>query len=167
MSVMLCKSHFFTVYASRFVYAHPFLVSYLFFSFFVFHVLLFFLSISSFFCFHNFLALLVSSSIIFSTLFPCGRVGGIDKAEHKIGRFISCFLTCQAMYVCIGLYSIHFWYIPGVPKKTRNGGFSVPCFLKVVYFLKSSNKASSAEENDAKIIKFGSVLFILRPFLEM
>ena len=52
----------------------------------------------------------------------------------------------------------------GCPK---NGGFSVPCILKVVYFLTSLDKASSAEENDTKIIKFGSVLFILRPFLEM
>ena len=53
----------------------------------------------------------------------------------------------------------------GCPKKTRNGGFSVPCILKVVYFLTSLDKASSAEENDTKIIKFGLVLFILRPFL--
>ena len=60
-----------------------------------------------------------------------------------------------------------FYCIPGVPKKKRNGGFSVPCILKVVYFLTPLDKASSAEENDTKIIKFGSVLFILRPFLEM
>ena len=54
-----------------------------------------------------------------------------------------------------------------VSQKKRNGGFSVPCILKVVYFLTSLDKASSAEENDTKIIKFGLVLFILRPFLEM
>ena len=44
--------------------------------------------------------------------------------------------------------------IPGVPKKW-NGGFSVPCELKVLYFCTSLDKASSAEENDTKIIKFG------------
>ena len=42
-----------------------------------------------------------------------------------------------------------------VSQKNRNGGFSVPCILKVVYFLTSLDKASSAEENDTKIIKFG------------
>ena len=58
-------------------------------------------------------------------------------------------------------------YLYRVSQKKWNGGFSVPCILKVVYFLTSLDKASSAEENDTKIIKFGSVLFILRPFLEM
>ena len=52
------------------------------------------------------------------------------------------------------------------PQK-RNGGFSVLCILKVVYFFTLLDKASSAEENDTKVIKFDSVLFILRPFLEM
>ena len=40
-------------------------------------------------------------------------------------------------------------YIPGVPKK-RNGGFSVPCYLKVLYLFTLLDKASSAEENDTK-----------------
>ena len=39
-------------------------------------------------------------------------------------------------------------------KKKRNGGFSVPCKLKVLYLFTLLDKASSAEENDTKIIKF-------------
>ena len=72
----------------------------------------------------------------------------------------SLVLQTRALPLSLYLYT-------GCPKKKRNGGFSVPCILKVVYFLTSLDKASSAEENDTKIIKFGSVLFILRPFLEM
>ena len=58
-------------------------------------------------------------------------------------------------------------YIPGVPKKKRNGGFSVPCELKVLYYFTPLDKASSAEEIDIKIIKFGSVILILCSFLVM
>ena len=52
-----------------------------------------------------------------------------------------------------------------VSQKKRNGRFLVPCNLKVSYFT-SLNKASSAEENDTKIIEFGWVILILCPFLE-
>ena len=41
-----------------------------------------------------------------------------------------------------------------VSHKKRNGGFSVVCDLKVPYLFKSSNQATSVEENDTKIIKF-------------
>ena len=57
-------------------------------------------------------------------------------------------------------------YIPGVPKK-RNGGFSVHCERKVLYVFTSLDKASSAEENDTYIIKFGWAILILWPFLEI
>ena len=40
-------------------------------------------------------------------------------------------------------------------QKKRNGGFSVPCELNVLYYFTPLDKASSAEENDTKIIKFG------------
>ena len=52
-------------------------------------------------------------------------------------------------------------------QKKRNGGFSVPCELKVWYIFTSLDKASSPEENDAKLIKFGWVILILCPFLEI
>ena len=51
-------------------------------------------------------------------------------------------------------------------KKKRNGGFSIPCELKVLCIFTSVDKASSAEENDTKIIKFGCIILILCPFLE-
>ena len=54
-----------------------------------------------------------------------------------------------------------------VSQKKRNGGFSVPCELKVLYFFTSLDQTSSAEENDTKIIKFVLVVFILCPFLEI
>ena len=54
----------------------------------------------------------------------------------------------------------------GCPPKKWNGWFLVLCKLKVSYLLTSLNKASSAEENDAKIIEFGWVILILCPFLE-
>ena len=54
-----------------------------------------------------------------------------------------------------------------VSQKKRNGGLSVPCELKVLYYFTPLDKASSAEENDTKIIKFGWVIFILYSFLEM
>ena len=60
----------------------------------------------------------------------------------------------------------YFHSIPGVPKK-RNGGFSVSCELKISYFLTSLDKASSAEENDTKIINFGWVILNLCPLLEI
>ena len=41
-----------------------------------------------------------------------------------------------------------------VSQKKRNGGFSVPCELKVLYLFTSLNQTSSAEENDTKVIKF-------------
>ena len=56
-------------------------------------------------------------------------------------------------------------HIPGVQKK-RNGGFSIPCELKVLCVYTSLDKASSAEENDAKINKSGWAILILCPFLE-
>ena len=62
--------------------------------------------------------------------------------------FIYLFL-CIYSCVCLFIYV----FIPGVPKKW-NGGFSVPCELKISYFL-TLDKASSAEENDTKIIIFG------------
>ena len=52
--------------------------------------------------------------------------------------------------------------IPGVKKKW-NGRFSVPCDLKILYFLTSLNKASCAEENDTKIIEFGWANFDSMP----
>ena len=54
----------------------------------------------------------------------------------------------------------------GYPQKTERWIFST-LHSKSGIFLTSLDKASSAEENDTKIITFGSVLFILRPFLEM
>ena len=54
-----------------------------------------------------------------------------------------------------------------VSQKKRNGGFSVPCELKVLYLFTSLDQTSSAEENDTKIIKFGWVVLILCPFLEI
>ena len=53
-----------------------------------------------------------------------------------------------------------------VSPKKQNGGFSVPCDLKVSYFFTALNEASSAEENDTKIIEFGWVILILCPFLD-
>ena len=52
-------------------------------------------------------------------------------------------------------------------QKKRNGGFSVPYALKVLYIFTTLDKASSAEENDTKIIKFGGVILILNPFLDI
>ena len=54
-----------------------------------------------------------------------------------------------------------------VSQKKRNGGFSVPSELKVLYLFTSLDQTSSAEENDTKIVKFGWVVFILCPLLEM
>ena len=53
-----------------------------------------------------------------------------------------------------------------VSQKKWNGGFSVPCDLKVSYSFTWLNRASSAEENDTKIIEFGWVILILYPFHE-
>ena len=58
-------------------------------------------------------------------------------------------------------------YIYRVSQKKRNGGFPVPCELKVLYFFTSIDQTSSAKENDTKIIKFGWVVLILCPFLEI
>ena len=56
------------------------------------------------------------------------------------------------------LYAIQFIDIAlyRVSHKKRNGGFPVACDLKVPYLFTSSNqlKATPAEENDTKIIKF-------------
>ena len=41
-----------------------------------------------------------------------------------------------------------------VSQRKWNGGFSVPCELKLSYFFSSLDKTSSAEDNDTKIIKF-------------
>ena len=51
-----------------------------------------------------------------------------------------------------------------VSQKKRNSGFLVPCELKVLYLFTSLDQTSSAEENDAKIIKFGWVVLIIRSF---
>ena len=48
-----------------------------------------------------------------------------------------------------------------VSQKKRNGGFSVPYELEVLYLLTSLDQTSSAEENDTKIIKFGCEVLIL------
>ena len=50
-----------------------------------------------------------------------------------------------------------------VSQKKGNGGFSVPCELKVLYMFTSLNQTSSAEENDTKIIKFGLGSFDSKP----
>ena len=70
-----------------------------------------------------------------------------------------CFMNSSMIKVC-------FNPIPGVQKK-RNGGFSAPCQLKVLYLFTSLGQTSSAEENNTKIIKFAWVVFILWPFLEI
>ena len=57
-------------------------------------------------------------------------------------------------------------HIPRAQKK-RNGGFSVPCELKVSFFFTSLDKAFSAEENDTKVIKFGWVILNLCTLLEI
>ena len=54
-----------------------------------------------------------------------------------------------------------------VSQKKWNGGFLVHCELKVLHMITSLDRASSAEENDTKIIKFGWVILILWPFLEI
>ena len=54
-----------------------------------------------------------------------------------------------------------------VSQKKRNGGFAVHCELKVLYLFTSLDQTSSAEENDTKIMKFGWVVLILCPFLEI
>ena len=54
-----------------------------------------------------------------------------------------------------------------VSQKKRNGGFSVPCELEMSYLFTSLDQTSSAEENDTKIIKFGWVVLIQCPFLEI
>ena len=56
--------------------------------------------------------------------------------------------------------------IPGVPKKAERR-ISVPCELKVWYIFRLLDKASSAEENDNKIIQFGWVILNLCPLLEI
>ena len=61
---------------------------------------------------------------------------------------------------------MYFEYIPGAPKK-QNSEFSVPCEQKMPYFLTLLDKASSAEENDTKIIEFGWVILNLCPLLEI
>ena len=58
-------------------------------------------------------------------------------------------------------------HIYRVSQKKRNGGFSVPCELKVLYLFMSLDQTSSAEEVDTKIIKCGWVVLILCPFLEI
>ena len=73
--------------------------------------------------------------------------------EFLFQMFSSCSNACNVI-------------IPGVPKK-RNGGFSVHCELKVLYYFTSLDRSSSAEENDTKIIKFGWVISVLCPFLEI
>ena len=54
-----------------------------------------------------------------------------------------------------------------VSQKKRNGGFSVPCELKVLYIFTSLDKTTSAEENDTKIVKFGWVIWSLCTLLEI
>ena len=81
------------------------------------------------------------------------KVYDVNKLEFHSQLWFFCSLWCLSS-------------IPGVPKK-RNNGFSVPCELKVLYFFTSLDKASSAEENDTKIIKFGWVILILCPFLQI
>ena len=54
-------------------------------------------------------------------------------------------------------------YIPGVPQKVERQIFSnlrSTC-KSVIFFFTSLNKASSAEENNTKIIEFGWVILIL------
>ena len=43
----------------------------------------------------------------------------------------------------------------GCPPKSGTADFPVPCELKISSFFTSLDKASSAEKNDTKIIKFG------------
>ena len=56
--------------------------------------------------------------------------------------------------------------IPGVPEKAERWIFSTLRDENVKYFT-FLDKASSAEENDTLIIKFGRVIWILWPFLEI
>ena len=58
-------------------------------------------------------------------------------------------------------------HIYRVSQKKRNGGFSVPCELKVLYIFTSLDKTSSGEENDTKIVKFGWVILSLCTLLEI
>ena len=62
---------------------------------------------------------------------------------------------------------VEFIAIYRVSQKKRNGGFPVPCELNVLFLFRSLDQTSSAEEKDTKIIKFGWVVLILRPFLKI
>ena len=68
------------------------------------------------------------------------------------------------MSLCNDLFIIFF--IPGVPKKVERRIFST-LRAKSVMFFTALDRAYSAEENDTKIIKFGWVILILCPFLEI
>ena len=68
------------------------------------------------------------------------------------------------MYVS---FSVVPWTLYRVSQKKRNGGFSVHCELKVLYLFTRLDQTSSREENDTKILKFGWVVLILCPFLEI
>ena len=67
-------------------------------------------------------------------------------------------ISCASVYMQRAVYR--------VSHKKRNTGFSVPCNLKVLCLFTSSNKATSAEEINTKIIEFGWVILILWPFLK-
>ena len=66
-------------------------------------------------------------------------------------------------------YSAQTWLVfyTGCPQKAERQIFSTLRAKSVIFFFTSLDKASSAEENDTKIIKFGSVLLNLCPFLEI
>ena len=72
----------------------------------------------------------------------------------------------RLMWRCVCGIELKKRVIYRVSQKKRNGGFSVPCELKVLYLFTSLNQTSSAEENDTKIIKFDWVILILWPFVK-
>ena len=70
--------------------------------------------------------------------------------------------------ICLDVMKMH----PSLPytgcsRKSGTVDFSVHCELKVLYLFTSLDQTSSAEEIDTKIIKFGWVILILCPFLEI
>ena len=88
-----------------------------------------------------------------------------DTKSKSIVRLLS-RMHCQIPVHIVQYFSICAWNIPGVPKKAERLIFSTLRAKSVILFFTSLHKASSAEENDTKIIEFGWVILILCPFLE-
>ena len=71
----------------------------------------------------------------------------------------------QIWFLIHHTHTQYLYTIPGVQKKVEWQIF-IPCKLKVLYLFTLLDKASSAEENDTMIIKFGWVIWIYADFLQ-